>query len=407
MHHASNTCPHRKVCTGCSLIGLTYEQQLFKKTTALKAVLSPLKGLWPHPHDEEFPFPLLPIIPSSAPWGYRISTKLVLGEDSFGARKIGLFQKNSKILADIPECPVHHPTINKVLRGLFGPTRDDIPAPFYRHDIRSFQPGKLKFIVIRHDASLSHRSLGLILVHTGVDKKLLRHWAEGMDLSDTALYEATLSPHDESLVIPRKMEHLAGQKTMDISLGDQRVSVHPAVFFQANGPMTATFVNLITQAFKRQPRRKGRRLLDLYGGFGSYSFSCKHIFDHIWLVEAHPEAIAAALEQQKREKEVPITPLAMTVERFFETDIPWETITDCVVNPPRSGLGHEACRALAQKIKAVENFVYVSCNPETMVADLKILSRYLPLTPVSFQPIDMFPQTEHLECVAIFRRSPI
>lgn len=394
-------CPHKKTCSGCPLLTVAYDQQLVRKTNALVETLRPLKE---HAQRKKIDLKVLPIIPSTTPWGYRISTKLVLGEDSFGSRKIGLFQKNSKKVADIPDCPVHHPTLNRVIRGLFGPQRDQAPAPFYRHDSKSFQAGKLKFLVLRLNPNEKDPSLGIILVHTGVERKALEEWAQEVDLTHVALFEASLTPRDDSLVIPHGIRHLAGEKNMRVSQDEHQVTyLNPSVFFQANGPMSGPFVSLVTGSFDQDTVRSNRNLLDLYGGIGSYSFACKNLFEHTWLVEAHPEAIKAALDRQKRENFSGLTPLSMSVEQFLKTNPTWDQITDCVVNPPRSGLGNETAQALAQKLKNIRNFVYVSCHPATMVSDLKGMIPSLKLRSVTVQPIDMFPQTEHLECVAILR----
>jgi 23S rRNA (uracil1939-C5)-methyltransferase len=386
---------------------MTYDQQLSRKKRAFEETLLPLldhgqneKSAKKKTPGNEITVHVEPIIPSKSPWGYRISTKLVLGEDSFGSRKIGLYQKNSKNIADIPDCPVHHPTINQVIRGLFGSLRDQVPAPFYRHDLRSFQEGKLKFLVIRLNANAQDPSLGMILVHTGVERTELEKWAQQIDLTQVALFEATLSAQDDTLVIPHDIRHLGGEKNMKFSLGNHITYLNPSVFFQANGPMTGPFVSLVTDSLAKDTKGFPRYLLDLYGGIGSYSFGVGKTFDHTWLVEAHPEAIKAALDRQKREGFLNLTALTMTVEQFLKTNVPWDKITDCVVNPPRSGLGKSTAQALALKLKNIKKFVYVSCNPATMVADINHMLERLPLRSLTLQPIDMFPQTEHLECVA-------
>lgn len=392
-------CPHKKICSGCSLLSLSYEEQLTKKNIIFTKTLSASTEF----SKENFPKPL-PIIPSTAPWGYRTSTKLVLSEDSFGHRKIGLFQKNSKRVSDIPQCPVHHPKINKIIRNIFGPDRDDTPAPFYRHDIKTFQAAKLKFLVIRYNHSEKNPSAGIILIHTGIDRTHLKEWSDRIDLSQISLYEATLHPQDHSLIIPRSVHHFAGEKLLKFGDTDTYTNLNPSVFFQANGPMTPHFIALVKDAFNKNSSKKERFLLDLYGGFGAYSFVMKGIFQHSWLVEAHPESIKAAQERQKRELWDALTPLAMSVEKLLDVPFPWAKVTDCIVNPPRSGLGKDISKRLAKKLTNIETFVYVSCNPATMVDDIETILKNSNLLVDSLQPIDMFPQTEHIECIAILKK---
>jgi 23S rRNA (uracil1939-C5)-methyltransferase len=366
------------------------------------------------------PLPLInPMIPSTQAWGYRTSTKLTLSEDRFGRKVIGLYQRHSKTTADIPSCPVHHPLINRALEALFGRNKEYAPAPFYDERSKKFQPGKLKFITLR--LSPDYKSLSALVSHTGVPRELLESWAAQIDLTGTSLYEGRLTPESGSLVIPHRTKFLAGEETMAYGLPHLGLTfpLTPSVFFQANGPMTETLIKVVCDAVtgaKRDdgPSSRELSLLDLYGGFGAFSFALKDRFKHIWVVEANKAAINAALAYQKTDpSSTHVSPNHQTVESFFadhrhpphlQKKTVLHAVTHCILNPPRSGLGETVISLVMDQLPNLKRLVYVSCNPDSMVKDLKQILKLKTLSIESVQPIDMFPQTEHLETVVTLVR---
>ncbi len=402
-------CPYKTECPGCSRINLPMIQQVRQKQQQISQVFS----RW------QLPEPLIkPIIASTQAWGYRTSTKLTLSEDRFGRKIIGLYQRNSKTTADIPSCPVHHPLINRALEVLFGKNREFAPAAFYDERSKKFQPGKLKFITLR--LSPDNKSLSALVSHTGVPRELLESWAAQIDLTGTSLYEGRLTPESGSLVIPHRTEFLAGEKTMAYGLPQLGFTFQltPSVFFQANGPMTESLIKVVCDAVTVSNRgdelnSREPTLLDLYGGFGAFSFALKDHFKHIRVVETNKAAINAALAYQQTDpSSTHVSPHHQTVESFFADHQPHtqkksvlHSVTHCILNPPRSGLGQTVASLVMDQLPNLERLVYVSCNPDSMVSDLRQILKLKSFRIESVQPIDMFPQTEHLETVVTLSRT--
>lgn len=391
-------CPHFGKCSGCTLQHFPYVKQLHDKQKAVQSffahLLRPSAGV-----------ALQPIQGSPSEFGYRISSKLCLHEDEFGRRSIGLYQQASKRVLHIADCPVHHPEINRLLARLF-PFGASLPAPFYQHQRKGFQAARMKFLTLRYCPET--RAFGLILSHTGIARSELESWASlhvQQRFPQLCLYEARLDAEDGDLVISREVNHLAGDKTFSFRTAGRTFSLSPLAFFQANGSLSPQFIDHITHDLA------GEGLLDLYGGFGAYSFAAEERFRSVHLVEANPHALAAARDLATREEHARIKVHAATVEDFLRKGLAAASrseITHIIVNPPRSGLSTQVRQALHKNLWASgQHLVYVSCEKATLRRDLLELIGQGGWTLETLTPFDMFPQTEHLELVAKLKvRSP-
>lgn len=369
-----------------------YVKQLRDKDLALQKVLAPsLKGVRRVVFD--------PIVPSPAPLGYRTSSKLVLGENEFGQRRIGLFEKGSKTVAAIPGCPVHHSEINKLVERLWGDKAPPPPAPFYQHSRRGFQAGRCKFVTVRFAPEAG--VFAVVLSHTGIAREVLERWASSLKLPQISLYEATLSSNDGDLVLPHKASHLSGPREVPFTIAGMTFHLGPLAFYQANASLTPAFITHVTEGLE------GDELLDLYGGFGAYTFRVAGSFRKIHLVDANPHAIDAAKDYADRGGVKNVLPSQATVEAYLKgAKSPLQNVTHAIANPPRGGLSPETRQLLAERLPRLRSLTYVSCNPETLARDIRDLAGRMSFTTVLATPFDMFPQTAHVETVVRLVKAP-
>ena len=157
-------------CSGCSLQQFPYVKQLHDKTRLVRREFQCFVR-----NPEQLETVIKATVASTEPMGYRISSKLCLHADEMGRESIGLYQQKSKTVLDIPNCPVHHPEIDKIIRKMF---RQKIqkPAPFYNHNKKVFQVRRLKFITVRFNPQ--SQAYGIVFSHTGVERSLLLAWLE-------------------------------------------------------------------------------------------------------------------------------------------------------------------------------------------------------------------------------------
>lgn len=382
-------------CSGCTLQHFPYVKQLHDKNRELRRRFAFLTEKNGSPDQDAV---LKDIVESPEPFAYRISSKLCLHEDETGRRAIGLYQQGSKSVSDIPSCPVHHPALNKLLQKLF-PVGFKAPAPFYNHKKKAFQPERFKFLTLRYCPETG--AAAAVISHTGVERKVLEAWALSLRLPELCLYESRLSRDDEDLVLSRSVQHLNGPKDFLFHVAGFTFALNPLAFFQANYSLAPKFVETIVENLG------GETLLDLYGGFGAYSFASAARFKKIYLVETNEHSLAAARSTADGAGIKIIQTMQGRVETFlakFSRGEEAGKVSHIICNPPRGGLSPEVKRLLSQIAwTGLQGLTYVSCHPETLARDLDLLLRQGPFELESIRPFDMFPQTGHVELVVKLR----
>jgi 23S rRNA (uracil1939-C5)-methyltransferase len=196
----------------------------------------------------------------------------------------------------------------------------------------------------------------------------------------------------------RRAEHAKpgaqwGTAGLIYKVGNDRHWVSRGAFFQVNRYVVAELLRLAVG------ERKGTIAWDLYAGVGLFSRALAATFDQVVAVEAGQPAatdLAAALKGKKHRA------VAMTTVEFLQVAVVQRERPDLIVmDPPRAGVGTEVCALLA-RVRCPE-IVCVSCDPVTLARDLKQLTGD-GYKLVELNLVDMFPQTFHMETVAVLRR---
>lgn len=176
-------------------------------------------------------------------------------------------------------------------------------------------------------------------------------------------------------------------------VGEDRHWVSRGAFFQVNRHIIADLLHLAVGV------RSGTLAWDLYAGVGLFSRALAQRFEQVVAVEAgEPAATDLAAARKGKQHRA----LAMTTLDFLKVAVVQRERPELIVmDPPRAGVGPEVCALLA-RIRCPE-MVYVSCDPVTLVRDLKqLIGDGHALTELHL--VDMFPQTFHMETVAVLRR---
>ncbi|HAK44796.1 MAG TPA: hypothetical protein DCO79_02590 [Spirochaeta sp.] len=196
---------------------------------------------------------------------------------------------------------------------------------------------------------------------------------------------------------------------------DEEGSVHPfyrfsekdlgADFFQVNEEINKKLLNYVSDTVKKHTSDKNPRLLDLYCGDGNLSLQ----------FAAHAASITGwdnsktAIERGRKRAEALKEEYPKCRTRFFEADVArswkniagWAKQTDCIIlDPPRRGLKNQTSRLAGLNVPLI---IYISCSPPALVRDIAALEK-AGYRVEELQPLDMFPQTYHLETVAVLRK---
>jgi 23S rRNA (uracil1939-C5)-methyltransferase len=193
---------------------------------------------------------------------------------------------------------------------------------------------------------------------------------------------------------------LAGAPKLRERLGELEFSISPEAFFQTNTEMAE---RLYGAAVELAALRGHERVFDLFSGIGTIALSLAARAREVVGVEIVAPAVADAIENARRNE--------ITNARFYAGDIRLamrELVEQagrpdvCVIDPPRAGLSQKVVRRIAEA--APKRIVYVSCNPTTLAPNAAQLTE-AGWTLTRVRPVDMFPQTPHIECVALLERA--
>ena len=171
----------------------------------------------------------------------------------------------------------------------------------------------------------------------------------------------------------------------------------PQSFFQTN---TLTAQKMYSRVRALVKGISPKIIYDLYGGAGSFSLSCADLCEKSLCVESVAPAVYNGIENAKLNGVQNVQFFCAKVEDFVKQQPIEKKDALIILDPPRSGMHPKAAKAVAES--GVEKVLYVSCNPVTLAADLKILSQHYDVT--AAETFDFFPHTDHIETLVQLKR---
>lgn len=200
-----------------------------------------------------------------------------------------------------------------------------------------------------------------------------------------------------NVVLSYENEILFGDGTIEDILGNYIFKISANSFYQVNPVQTEKIYNL---AIEQVNLNKDDILCDLYCGIGTIGIFASKFVKKVYGIEIVPQAIENAKENAKLNNVNNIEFIEGDVEKTFDKLLKRNVKPNAViVDPPRKGLDENTIENL-KKLK-LEKFVYVSCNPATLVRDLELLSKVYETE--SITPVDNFCYSTHVESVATLR----
>ena len=187
-----------------------------------------------------------------------------------------------------------------------------------------------------------------------------------------------------------------GNGTIEDILGEYTFTISVNSFYQVNPVQTEALYNLALEGAELE---KEDVFCDLYCGIGTIGIFASQYVKEVYGVEIVEEAVEDAKENAKRNHITNATFMAGDVEKLFDELIHKKQIVPTVVcvDPPRKGVDNHTL----EEIKKImpHKVIYISCNPATLVRDLAKLEELYEIKMI--QPVDCFPWTFHVECVAV------
>ena len=374
-------CPEFGVCGGCQVQHLAYPAQLRWKRDIVDNALRRIGGVL----GVRVGMPL----GMDDPRAYRNKMALV-AEHRAGATSFGFYAARTHDVVPIRTCPVVMPQLAGYIGALWDAAADPETASAFagaRHVVaRAGRASKQAVLAVTTERASPTLAAAA--------PALAKHLPGVVGITNSC------EPPSENAVMGRKNLTIFGKPEMEEAIGDLRFRVSPASFFQVNGEMVAKIF-----AFMQSGLAGASRVVDLYCGAGTFAlFFAKH-GARVVGIEENPHAIREARANASLNGVDAVTAfLPGRVDATLRSKAGSDALAaaDIVfLDPPRKGSDEVTLAALVRA--RVPHVWYLSCNPATLARDVAqlVAGGYR----VDFvQPFDMFPQTGHIEALAILRR---
>jgi 23S rRNA (uracil1939-C5)-methyltransferase len=288
--------------------------------------------------------PVLEVVPCDDPWHYRNHMRFSVNRQG----QPGLTARNTHRVLPLTSCPIAHSQINRAL------------------DVLSTQPNARPQVLLRCGTAT-----GQVLMQPRPTPEIAQRLAEaGIDVCT---------------------------ETMEEVLAGETFRIRPSSFFQTNTAQAEKMVQMVLDGLLISDHPL--TIVDAYCGVGTFALVLSKHVNKVIAIEESASAVRDAQENLRQAGNVEI--LKGKVEDLLPELA--TQIDGLVIDPPRAGCQQVVLDALLRH--PVASIVYVSCDPSTLARDLNVLCHIHPTYRLrSVQPLDMFPQTAHIECVATLEK---
>jgi len=372
------SCPHRPPCPGCPRFGAPGVAPV---ALARLARLAAGAGLPP------------PEVALGPRFGWRVRARLMV-RGRGRSPKLGLFQAGTHRIADIPECLVHHPLVNRAAAAV----RAGIRASGVRPYAERPHVGELRAIqVVVERAS---RSVQLVLIANGREPAPLLGVAEALRKELGSQLHSLFwngNPVRTNVILGPLWERLLGPEAVRETIGGATVCFPPGAFGQANLDLADRIVERIHGLVPA-----GARAVELYAGCGPIGLGLLARSRSFSFVESAPEAVRGLrMGLAERPPEERARALVLSGDAGDAADLLAEAEV-VIADPPRSGIDEAALAALCAA--PPRRLVYLSCGLDSFEVQAARLLAGGRLRLAKLAAYDLFPNTEHVETLACFER---
>ncbi|WP_269477330.1 23S rRNA (uracil(1939)-C(5))-methyltransferase RlmD [Hominibacterium faecale] len=380
-------CKHDEFCGGCIYQGTPYAEQLKIKEQEVLNLLEK-KGIACGE--------ILPIEPAPSQYRYRNKMEYTFGDmEKGGDMTLGMHRKKHFMsIVTVDQCQLVHEDFNRVLRA----TLDFCQEKGYSFYHKKSHKGLLRHLIVRRGVHTGELLVNLVTsTEPGFDEEGYVKALQQLPLEHTLV--GILRTFNDSLADAVKCDELKtlwGRDYYMERIMDLDFKVSAFSFFQTN---VEAVENLYSYAINLIDDFSGKVAFDLFCGTGTITQTLAKKARKAVGVELVEEAVAAAKSNAALN--------GLDNCQFIAGDVfeVLETVTEkpdvIVVDPPRMGISPKALDKIISY--GVEQMVYVSCNPKTLVENLYYL-QYYGYEVRSLKPFDNFAGTRHTECVALVVR---
>ncbi len=370
-----------KGCGGCPLIHLPYPEQLKKKQAYAKKHLS------------TFGKPR-PILGMAEPDHYR-NKAIATFAYANGQLISGIYREGTHLVVPVEGCLLHEPGMDEVLT-MVRETARELRLHAFQEDKNT---GVLRHVLLRKG---HHTGQMLLTIVTAANELpagrefISRITAKCPQITSIV---QNVNPRHSSAVLGFHERVLYGSGYIEDTLCGLTFRISPRSFYQVNSAQTEV---LYREAIRLAELTGREKVIDAYCGIGTLGLAAAHQAGEVLGIELNPTAVEDANRNAQANNIQNVSILKGDAGRVMVKMAEEGKAADVVfMDPPRAGSSGEFLSALCKL--SPKRVVYISCNVETQARDLKYLHEQGYKISV-IQPVDMFPHTEHVECVVLMSR---
>lgn len=375
-------CRDSAQCLGCPLVAMRYREQVEWKR---QYIINQLRQ-----YRELGDITVHPVLSPLRLIHYRTTARLAIA-GKHSEPYIGIFRRSSHDVFDQEECPIHHPLVNRVVEAVRrGITKMKVTV----YNPRS-RMGLLRYLVVR--VSEAQQKAMVVFVTSGRSYNEIHHLGRFVreQVPEVEVVAQNVNSSEGNVIMGPADHFLTPKHHLTERIGDVALMISPRSFFQVN----RDGARLIYDKVRDWAELSGSEtVLDLYCGIGGIALSLASAAGKVIGVEVVEAAIAdarrnATLNNAKNCR----FEAGDAAELLEDLQDEGEPVDVAVLNPPRKGCDEAVLRRVAAL--SPRTLIYVSCSPQSLARDLNVL-KTLGYCCREIQPVDMFPQTMHVENVA-------
>ena len=374
-------CKTYKRCGGCNLRHIKYEETLKMKQNAVQSLVN--KTLKNKVQVQK-------TVGMNEPFHYRNKAQYPLGIDKEGNPIIGVFANRTHEVIQMENCLIQNSRTEEIAKFILKFIKEN-NISIYNEATRK---GIFRHIVIKVGVKTG-QIMCVLVINSNVipkEKELVKILIDRFPDIKTIIKNINMK--NTNVIMSEKNENIYGDGYIEDILGEYKFKISPLSFYQVNPIQAEKLYNI---AIEKANISKSDMAFDLYCGIGTISMFMAKYVNKVYGIEIVEEAIKMAKDNAKINNVSNVEFFAGDVEIVLDKLVNKNNISADVilVDPPRRGLDMTSINNIL-KVKP-KKFIYISCNPATLVRDLKEFENLYNVNEII--PVDMFPFTSHVECV--------
>lgn len=376
-------CPVYKKCGGCQLQNLTYGEQLRYKQAKVIRLLGRF-----HHVDE--------IVGMDNPWHYRNKVQAAFGKNRRGETISGVYRSGTHSITPVDSCMIEDKKADEIIVTVRRFMKSFKIEPYDERTRR----GCMRHVLVKRGFS-TNEIMVVLVTATPVFPSRSRFTEALLEKHpDITTIVHNINPHRTSLVLGETEHVLFGNGKIKDTLCGCTFRISAKSFYQINPVQTEKLYN---KAIELAGLTGQETVIDAYCGTGTIGIIASRQAKKVIGVELNGDAVHDAKENARDNKIENIRFFCDDAGKFMVGMAKAHACADVVLmDPPRAGSDYPFLRSLVTLNP--KRVVYISCNPETQARDLLYLCKN-GYRVRKICPFDMFPHTNHVECIAMLERS--